>query len=51
MCYLVSHDKKQPACEYDEIGLGDRLVPKNATIETVLILLIYDLNYCNRIMI
>ena len=31
MCYLVAHDKKLPACKDEEISIGDRLIPKNAT--------------------
>ena len=31
MCYLIAHDKKQPAYEDEEIRFGDRLIPKNAT--------------------
>ena len=33
MCSLVAHYKKQPACEYDEMFLGDRLLPKNVSTE------------------
>ena len=33
MCSIVAHDKKQPAYEYDEKIIGDRLMPKNMTIE------------------
>ena len=33
MCYLVAHDKKIPAYEYDEISIGDRLIPKHVTTE------------------
>ena len=29
MCYLVAHDKKLPAYEYDEISIEYRLLPKN----------------------
>ena len=35
MCSLVSHDKKIPAYEYDEISIGDRLMPKHVTTETL----------------
>ena len=31
ICYLVSHDKIQPAYEDDEISIGDRSIPKDAT--------------------
>ena len=33
MCYLVEHDKKQPAHEDEDISIGDRLIPKNAKIK------------------
>ena len=33
MCYLGANDKRQLACEDDEISLRDRLVSKNATTE------------------
>ena len=29
MCYLVAHDRKQPAYEDEERILGDRLIPKD----------------------
>ena len=35
MCSLVAHDKKQPAQEDEEISIGDRLIPKNATTEAL----------------
>ena len=35
MCYLVAHDKKQPAYKYEEVIIGDRLIPKNATTEAL----------------
>ena len=35
MCYLVAHDQKQPAYEYEEGSLGDRLVTKNETTESL----------------
>ena len=31
MCYLVPHDKKQPAYEYEEIIIMNRLIPKHVT--------------------
>ena len=31
LCYLVAHDKKQPAYEDEENSIGDRLIPKHAT--------------------
>ena len=31
MCYLVAHEKIQPAYEDNEIIIGDRSIPKNAT--------------------
>ena len=35
MCYLVAHDKKQPAYKYEEIIIRDRLIPKNVTTEVL----------------
>ena len=35
MCYLVAHDKIQPAYEDDESSIGDRLLPKNSTTEAL----------------
>ena len=35
LCYIVAHDKKQPAYEDDEISIGDRLIPKHVTIEAL----------------
>ena len=35
MCYLVTHDKKQLACEDTEISLRDRLVSKNTTTKAL----------------
>ena len=35
MCSLVSHDKIQPAYEYDERGIVDRSIPKNATTKSL----------------
>ena len=31
MCSLAAHDKIQPSYEDDEISVGDRSIPKNAT--------------------
>ena len=31
MCYLVPHDKIQPAYEDYDISIGDMLIPENAT--------------------
>ena len=31
LCSLVAPDKKQPAYEYEEISIGDRLIPKHVT--------------------
>ena len=33
MCYLVAHDKKQPAYEDKEGSIGDSLIPKHVTTE------------------
>ena len=33
LCSLVSHDKKKPAYENDEISIGYRLIPKHVTTE------------------
>ena len=35
MCYLVAHDKIQPDDEDDEISIGDRSIPKNATTKSL----------------
>ena len=35
MCYIVAHDKKQPAYEDDEIIIGDRLITKHVTTESL----------------
>ena len=35
MCSLVAHDKIQPDYEDDEISLGDRSIPKDATPESL----------------
>ena len=35
MCSLVAHGKIQPDYEDDEISIGDRLIPKNATTEAL----------------
>ena len=32
MCYIVVHDKKQTSYEDEEKSIGDRPIPKNATI-------------------
>ena len=33
MCYLFAHDRLQPDDEYDEINIGDREIPNDATIK------------------
>ena len=33
MCSLVEHDKIKPAYEDNEISIGNRSIPKNATIK------------------
>ena len=35
MCYLVSHDKIQPAYENDESSIVDRSIPKYATTKAL----------------
>ena len=35
MCSLVAHDKIQTAYEDDEISIGDRSIPKNATTKAL----------------
>ena len=35
LCYLVAHNKKQPAYEDEESTIGDRLIPKNVTTESL----------------
>ena len=35
MCYLVAHDLKKPTYEDDENSIGDRLIPKHVTIESL----------------
>ena len=35
MCSLVAYDKIQPYYEDDEISIGDRSIPKNATTEVL----------------
>ena len=35
MCSLVAHNKIQPAYKDDESSIGDRLIPKNATTESL----------------
>ena len=41
---LVAHDKIQPDYKYDEIGIGDRSIPKYATTK-LLKALSYTLNF------
>ena len=56
LCSIVAHDKKQPDYEDEESSFGDRLIPKNSTIEVLeplgatFILLIYRLNFWKIIM-
>ena len=35
MCFLVAHDKKQSAYEDEEISIGDRLITKHVTTESL----------------
>ena len=35
MCYLVAYDKIQPGYEDDENSIGNRIMPKNVTIEAL----------------
>ena len=35
LCSLVSHDKKEPAYEVDEISIGDTLIPKHVIIKAL----------------
>ena len=35
MCYIVSHDKKQPSYEDEDSSILDRPIPKNATTEAL----------------
>ena len=35
MCFLVTHDKKLPVYEDNEISIGDRLITKYATAEAL----------------
>ena len=35
ICSVVSHDKIKPAYEDDENSIGDRSIPKNATVENL----------------
>ena len=35
LCYLVAHDKKQPAYKDDERSIGDSLITKNFTTEAL----------------
>ena len=44
MCYIIAHDKKQPIYDDDEISIGGRPIPKNATTEA-LYALSADLNF------
>ena len=38
MCSLVAHDKIQPYYKGDEISIGDRWIPKNATTQALRLL-------------
>ena len=42
MCSLVAHDILQLDYKYDEISIGDRAIPDNATTKTSLIIMILD---------
>ena len=33
MCYLVAHDRLQTDYKDDEISIGDRVIPNNATVK------------------
>ena len=33
MCYLVSHDRLEPDYKEDEISIGDRAIPNDATVK------------------
>ena len=33
MCYIVTHDKKQPSYEDDESSIGYRIIHRNVTTE------------------
>ena len=35
LCYLVAHEKRQPAYEDEEISIGNRLIPKHMTTEAL----------------
>ena len=35
MCYLVAHDKKQPEYEHDESSIGDGIISKHVTTESL----------------
>ena len=35
VCYLVAYDKIQPGYEDDENSIGNRIMPKNVTIEAL----------------
>ena len=59
ICSLVLHDKIKPAYEDDESSIGDRSIPKNATIENLkalgdtlnyiyIWLKLLEENYCTR---
>ena len=35
MCSLVAHDRLQDSYQDDEISLGDKVIPKNATVKAL----------------
>ena len=35
MCSLVAHDRSEPDYKDDEIRIGDRTIPNDATIKTL----------------
>ena len=35
MCYLVAHDRMQDHKQDDEISIGDRLIPNDATVKAL----------------
>ena len=35
LCSIFAHDKKQPAYEYEESSILDRLIPKHVTTESL----------------
>ena len=35
MCYLVAHNRLQDNDQDDEISLGDKVIPKNATVKAL----------------